>query len=65
MPLYVSSSAVSGVTLDRKWMYSSVWNDVMVSGVERSALYGGFELLTWEKERGILERPFCPTCRMR
>jgi hypothetical protein len=39
VPLYVSSSTVSGVTLARKCMYSSVWNDDMVSGLARFALY--------------------------
>ena len=46
-------------------MYSSVWNDVMVSGVARSALCRKVQAVTREEERGILGRPFYPTCRMR
>ena len=43
VPWYVSSSEVSGVTLLRKWMYSSVWKEVIVSGEARLGLY-------WRKE---------------
>jgi len=31
---------VSGVTLDRKWMYSSVWKVVIASGLARFGFWG-------------------------
>lgn len=37
----MSSSTFSGVTFDRKSMYSSVWKRVMVSADARFARYNG------------------------
>ena len=39
VPLCVSCSTFSGVTLERNRTYSSVWNRVMFSAVARFALY--------------------------